>query len=317
MNRARDDGRVRATRPLSYQRSTLSTSLFNDLWADALDPGYALAAAGAGGLAGDRPEPEHEAQRRSLLRGRVDAAALRTTVAVSLVGVVLGIGIRQIHASGPAGRQGRTALAGQVTQRQREVQVLAAAAIRLRQEVATARTERLALSADGNAVKQQLKSVEGAAAAVAVSGPGVTVTLTDAAPPAAEGNHLTDRDLQSVVNALWGAGAEAISVGGHRLGPQTAIRTAGQAVLVDFGPIASPYAVEVIGEANMLSAGLADSAAGRRLRTLHAVYGIGFKVAPTPLLVLGAVTPATPRSATALIPTGASPGAPPGTRVVP
>lgn len=273
-----------------------------------MDPGYALAAgrrrtAPAG--PGDRNAPS---DARSRLGRLVDGAKLRTAILVTLVGTVLGFGIHQVRLSGQVGASSRSALIGQVTARQQDVSAQTATAARLRQQVANARSERLTASGQGSAVQQQLKVVEAAAAVVAVTGPGITVTLSDAPPPPAEGGQLTDRDLQSVVNALWGSGAEAIAVGGHRLGPQTAIRTAGQAVLVDFQPIASPYAIDAIGDPNLLTSGLADSPAGRRLRTLHAVYGVGLKVASTAALTLPAAAPSTPRSASALTSTSATPG---------
>ena len=50
-----------------------------------------------------------------------------------------------------------------------------------------------------------------------------------------------------VVNALWAAGAEAISVNGQRIGPDTFVRTAGSAILVNVTPVSSPYEVAAIG----------------------------------------------------------------------
>ena len=44
------------------------------------------------------------------------------------------------------------------------------------------------------------------------------------------------QDLQIVVNGLWDAGAEAISVNGQRLTSKSAIRFAGQAILVNYRP---------------------------------------------------------------------------------
>ncbi len=93
----------------------------------------------------------------------------------------------------------------------------------------------------------------------------MTVTVTDvlasAAPDAGSrpqgqlnAGQVTDHDLQSVVNALWGAGARAISVGGIRVGPQTAIRTAGQSILVAFTPVRSPYLVRAVGGAAFAAA---------------------------------------------------------------
>ena len=57
-----------------------------------------------------------------------------------------------------------------------------------------------------------------------------------------------------MVNALWAAGAEAISINGQRLGPTTAIRFAGEAVLVDFRPVTNPYEISAIGDPDTLPA---------------------------------------------------------------
>jgi uncharacterized protein YlxW (UPF0749 family) len=62
-----------------------------------------------------------------------------------------------------------------------------------------------------------------------------------------------DGDLQLVVNALWAAGAEAVSINGQRLGPTTAIRFAGEAVLVDFRPVTNPYEISAIGDPENVS----------------------------------------------------------------
>lgn len=95
----------------------------------------------------------------------------------------------------------------------------------------------------------------------AVSGSGVVITIanpmvatSDAVvstlPREAKGAKvrvITDRDIQIFVSILWNAGAEAISVNGHRLGAQTSIRTAGQTVLVGVNQTQSPYVIEAIG----------------------------------------------------------------------
>jgi uncharacterized protein YlxW (UPF0749 family) len=84
--------------------------------------------------------------------------------------------------------------------------------------------------------------------------------------------------VQDVVNALWSAGARAIAVGGERLGPTTAIRSAGQAILVDFRPITSPYVIVALGSPDTLAGRFAASAAVSRLRAASSAYGIGFSV---------------------------------------
>ena len=74
--------------------------------------------------------------------------------------------------------------------------------------------------------------------------------------------------MRSVVNELWHDGAEAISVNDVRLTPTTAIRFAGEAVLVDFQPITSPYTIRAIGDRHVLETGFVDSAVASRYQTL-------------------------------------------------
>ena len=51
-----------------------------------------------------------------------------------------------------------------------------------------------------------------------------------------------------LVNDLWAAGAEAISIGGVRLQPRSAIRQAGGSILVDNSPVFWPITIEAIGD---------------------------------------------------------------------
>jgi uncharacterized protein YlxW (UPF0749 family) len=141
-------------------------------------------------------------------------------------------------------------------------------------------------SALSGAAAQRLSHAQQLAGQVAVTGPGLRVTLAE--PPgssasaqpgqgaARSGNILTDRDVRDVVNQLWSDGAEAIAVNGIRLTPTSAIRLAGDAVLVDFQPINSPYTIDAIGSADRLATSFAASTAASRYQTLVGVDGIGF-----------------------------------------
>jgi len=82
-----------------------------------------------------------------------------------------------------------------------------------------------------------------------------------------------DRDLQSVTNALWSVGATAIAINGIRLTSTTAIRSAGEAILVDYRPLALPYLITAVGPAD-LDVRLAESPEGSALRSLRQQYGI-------------------------------------------
>jgi uncharacterized protein YlxW (UPF0749 family) len=105
--------------------------------------------------------------------------------------------------------------------------------------------------------------------------PSATASRAGTVPETAT-NILTDRDVRSVVNELWHDGAEAIAVNGIRLTPMSAIRFAGQAILVDFRAIASPYTVSAIGDADQLDSSFAESDVASRYQTLAGVDGIGF-----------------------------------------
>ena len=89
------------------------------------------------------------------------------------------------------------------------------------------------------------------------AGPGVVVTVTDAA------HKLHAEDVLDVVEELRGAGAEAISFGGVRVSTQTAFtdvtsQADGSAVgiAVDGTPLRAPYQVLAIGEAKTLDTAL-------------------------------------------------------------
>ena len=91
-----------------------------------------------------------------------------------------------------------------------------------------------------------------AAGIVALEGPGLVLQLEDSEVPIPPGASSADyrvnaRDVRSVVEELWLAGAEAISVNGERLVPTAAIVDIGGSVLVNSAYLAPPYQVAAIG----------------------------------------------------------------------
>ena len=108
-------------------------------------------------------------------------------------------------------------------------------------------------------------------------GRGLRLVLTDAPsddPDVVDPSlRVQDVDLQVVVNGLWAAGAEAIAVNGQRLTAMTAIRSAGDAVLVDLVALSSPYTVEAVGDAVDMQTELARASAGQHLATLRTNCG--------------------------------------------
>lgn len=156
-----------------------------------------------------------------------------------------------------------------------------------------------------------------------VSGPGIVVVLTDSEAAQAgevdsEEERVKDIDLQVLVNGLWASGAEAIAVDGQRLSSTSAIRAAGQTILVNLAPVASPYTVEVIGDPVELQTRLARTVAGAHLGVLRSSFGIRSEITVAEELVLSAPTfselryaePSGAESAAATDVGAQSPGAP-------
>ncbi len=120
-----------------------------------------------------------------------------------------------------------------------------------------------------------------------VRGPGVTITLDDTSALNSD-QTVQDFDLQVVVNALWSAGAEAIAIDGQRLATQSSIRNAGEAILVNLTPLASPYTIEAIGDPTDLQVRLARTRAAGHLAVLRDTYGITVTVQATDSITMAA-----------------------------
>ena len=141
----------------------------------------------------------------------------------------------------------------------------------------------------------------------ATNGAGTGDTTAPRGVRAIDGRVL-DRDLQDVTNALWAAGTEAMSINGLRLTVQTAIRSAGEAILVDFRPLSPPYVLRAVGDPARLEPDFVDSPTGRRFATYTSLYQLGFEVARARELLLPAAGADEPPNA------GAQNALPPGSQ---
>lgn len=118
------------------------------------------------------------------------------------------------------------------------------------------------------------------AGAAPLEGPGLEVVMSDSErmPGPSEDAALYrvhDIDLQLVVNALFAVGAEAVAVNAQRVVSTTAIRGAGETILVNFRPLVPPYVISAIGA----SAGpFREHPDARRLARWENLFGLGFRV---------------------------------------
>ena len=99
------------------------------------------------------------------------------------------------------------------------------------------------------------RELEVAAGLVPVTGPAVTVSLDDAPrrkgrPVSGDPDDLVvhQQDLESVVNALWAGGAEAMTLMGQRIVSTSAVRCVGNTVVLHGRVYSPPFVVTAIGD---------------------------------------------------------------------
>ncbi|OJF14988.1 DUF881 domain-containing protein [Couchioplanes caeruleus] len=281
------------------QPRTFTPDFLTELFRNPLDPGYADAAA-------RRARGEGPTAARRKLFSAISALTLAG------VGFLLVVAYRQTVADEPARARARDTLIEQVQNRREETAELQTRAERLRAEVADLRERQL-----GGAAVARLRDLEAETGLAPVRGSGARVTVGDGPTPIdpATGERrsearVRDTDLQLATNALWAAGAEAIAVNGQRLTSTSTIRQAGQAILVDFRPVTTPYQVVAIGPESLVE-NFRDGTAGRFFRALHTKYGMSYDVAEVRDVTLDAATEPNLRQATPSTPPTASPSSSP------
>lgn len=248
------------------------------------------------------PEYRDAAERRARSGGTRRKLGIGT-LAVALLAVVLGVAttwsVLALRAPQPSAIAAREVLAGQITERSGEVERLRDRSTGLSDEIAAMQEQ--ALSAADSPLVDQLAVDSVASGATAVTGEGLSISLQDADQIAGQDAdpdaRVRDSDLQLIVNGLWASGAEAIAVNDERLGPTTAIRTAGDAILVDVVPLVGPYVIEAVGDPQGMQTALTRTSGGQLLAVLQSTYGIPTQVSAQRELELPAAGTITLRSA--------------------
>lgn len=86
-----------------------------------------------------------------------------------------------------------------------------------------------------------------------------------------------DSDVQLLVNALWASGAESIAINNRRLTSTSAIRSAGDAILVNYQPLLPPYKIAAIG-GRSIKEDIYQNADFQDLQFVVKTYGLSFKM---------------------------------------
>ncbi|MFJ2112171.1 MULTISPECIES: DUF881 domain-containing protein [unclassified Streptomyces] len=253
-------------------RPDASMSLLNNVMDHSLDEGYAEAAA--------RRDAEEGGLPRTL------KAKLGLAAGLVLAALVVTVGAAQARISAPVVAKEREELIDRIHKETSTADTLERNVEKLRDEVGERQREALRSRGGG-----QGELVGLLAGATPVRGPGVKLVIDDAkeassgsggGPRESSGfsdtGRVRDRDMQRVVNGLWESGAEAIAINDQRLTSLSAIRAAGDAILVDNRPLVPPYAVLAVGDGKKLSAAFEGSADGRYLDSLRENFAIRTRI---------------------------------------
>ncbi|RDG32225.1 DUF881 domain-containing protein [Streptomyces corynorhini] len=254
-----------------HARPDASMSLLNNVMNHGLDEGYAEAAA--------RRDAEEGGLPRTL-RAKLGLAA-----GLVLAALVVTVGAAQARISAPVVAKEREELIDRINAETSAADTLERTVEKLRGEVGD--RQRAALRSQGG---DQGELVGLLAGATPVTGPGVKLVVDDAKEASSGGGgpressgfsdtgRVRDRDMQRVVNGLWESGAEAIAINDQRLTSLSAIRAAGDAILVDNRPLVPPYTVLAVGDGKKLSEAFQASADGLYLRSLRDDFDIRTKI---------------------------------------
>ncbi|MFJ3673242.1 DUF881 domain-containing protein [Streptomyces sp. NPDC090106] len=283
---------VRST-PTRPRRPDASMSLLTNVMDHSLDDGYAEAAARKK-AAGDGGMPK-------TLRAKLGLAA-----GLVLAALVVTVGAAQARVAAPVVAKEREELIDRIDEETDAADKLEKSVDQIRDDVSAMQRE--ALRDSGGSGQADLVGL--LSGATAVHGPGVKLVVNDAKESTTGGDgdpretsgfsdtgRVRDRDMQRVVNGLWESGAEAISINGQRLTALSAIRAAGDAILVDNRPLVPPYTVLAVGDGQKLSTRFQNSADGLYLNALQENYGIRTAISVEGELRLPAATSVIVRTA--------------------
>ena len=116
-----------------------------------------------------------------------------------------------------------------------------------------------------------------------VKGEGIEIVINDAIKTDSletsdlELARVYDSDIQLLVNALWARGAESVSINKSRLTSTSAIRSAGDAILVNYRPLLPPFVISAIGDKDLRDR-LIKHPDYLDLQFVVKTYGLGFNV---------------------------------------
>jgi uncharacterized protein YlxW (UPF0749 family) len=218
-------------------------------------------------------------------RSRVGLAGGLVMVLFAVLVVTAGV---QTSRNSASNEKERRELLAQVDQERAQVNGDRTELASLQRQVNELQTRQLNSDTSAKGVLDDIKLLGMRAGTLPVRGPGVKVVADDAPGADSARNEVLDSDLQKLVNGLWEAGAEAISLNGQRLTNLSTIRLAGNAITVNAHSLRRPYVISAIGNKDTLPARFAETSSGQAWLDLQREVGLRLKITPVSSLRLPA-----------------------------
>jgi len=181
---------------------------------------------------------------------------------------------------------GRLNLADVVRAQDREVRQRAAAVQDLQDQVDSLTAQAAPGNAEVARLRAEAASLAPSVGAQGVTGPALSVSLNDAKrtaaslPPGYSADDIVvhQQDVQSVVNALWAGGAEAMMLQDQRVISTSAVRCVGNTLILQGRVYSPPYVIQAIGDQAAMREALDKSEQIRIYRQYADLFGLGYDV---------------------------------------
>lgn len=198
---------------------------------------------------------------------------------------LLGLGFlvaAQLAAEGPRVRytsQERAPLVETATALRSQQDELKTAILDLQARIAVAQGAGEGSAAVVKELNDQLETARIAAGLIPLTGTGIVLLVDDSlepvAPDANEADYLVGaRDVRTVIEELWSAGAQAIAVNGERITPTSAVIDIGPSVLVNSVYLAAPYQITALGPPDLYARLSASPGFVDFIRARAQTYGV-------------------------------------------
>jgi uncharacterized protein YlxW (UPF0749 family) len=193
----------------------------------------------------------------------------------------------QLAAEGPRIRyttQERSPLVETALDLQRQQDALKARIVELRAQVQILEQQGQGSAALVRELNDALEEARIAGGLIPLAGTGLVLQLEDSTQAVPVGQSRRDylvgaRDIRTVLDELWLAGAEAIAVNGERVTTSSAVIDIGGSLLVNSAYLAPPYQVAAIGPADLFAVLSASRGWAEFIEVRRGTFGIGVSFA--------------------------------------